>query len=208
MDRKKAMQILSLLKKHYPNANIMLARNKFQLLIATILSAQTADKQTVGVAKKLFARYKNAEQLANANRKDVEGIIKNIGLYRIKAARIIACSKMIVEKYNGKVPSTMKELIELPGVGRKTANIVLGKGFGKQEGIAIDTHAFRISRRLGLSKGKTALAVERDLMKLLPCNEWTRFTDMLIFHGRSICKAQKPKCKECFLSELCEWKNR
>ena len=199
------MQILSLLKKHYPNANIVLARNKFQLLIATILSAQTADKQTVAVAKKLFARYKNAEQLANAKQEDIERIIKSMGLYRIKAARIIACSKTLVKKYNGKVPGTMKELIELPGVGRKTANIVLGKGFGKQEGIAIDTHAFRISRRLGLSKGKTALAVERDLMKLLPKSEWTRFTDMLIFHGRNICKAQKPKCRECFLNKLCEF---
>jgi len=205
LNKEKAKRILQLLKKHYPNANIMLARNKFQLLIATILSAQAADKQTIVVAKKLFSHYKNAKQLANAKPEDVEDIIRSIGLYRIKAKRIIACSKMIVEKHNGKVPGTMKELIELPGVGRKTANIVLGKGFGRQEGIAIDTHAFRISRRLGLSKGKTALAVERDLMELLPKEKWTRFTDMLILHGRNVCKAQKPKCEECFLNELCEW---
>lgn len=202
------MRILSLLKRHYPDVNIMLAKNRFRLLIATILSAQTADKQTIAVAKKLFKRYKNAKQLANAKQKDVENIIKSIGLYRIKAKRIIACSKMLVEKYNGKVPDTMEELIKLPGVGRKTANIVLGKGFGKQEGIAIDTHAFRISRRLGLSKGKTAVAVEKDLMKILPKEEWTRFTDMLIFHGRNTCRAQKPKCGECFLSKLCEFKDK
>jgi endonuclease-3 len=205
LNRGKAKRILALLKKHYPNANIVLARNKFQLLIATILSAQATDRRTITVAKKLFSRYKNARQLAEADRKDVENIIRSLGLYRIKAARIIACSKMIVEKYNGKVPSTMQELIKLPGVGRKTANIVLGKGFGKQEGIAIDTHAFRISRRLGLSKGRTTLAVEKDLMKLLPKEEWTRFTDMLIFHGRNTCRAQKPKCKECFLRKLCEF---
>jgi len=206
MDKKRAMRIIALLKKKYPDAHIQLAKDRFQLLIATILSAQTTDRQTLTVAKKLFSRYKNAEKLASAEQKEVEEAIRSIGLYRIKAKRIIACSKIIVERHRGKVPDTMQELIKLPGVGRKTANIVLGKGFGKQEGIAIDTHAFRISRRLGLSTGKTALAVERDLMKLLPKSEWTRFTDLLIFHGRSTCKAQKPKCKECFLNELCEWK--
>ncbi|MCD6478738.1 MAG: endonuclease III [Candidatus Diapherotrites archaeon] len=207
MNRAKALKILELLEKKYPNANIMLARDKFQLLIATVLSAQTADKQTIKVAKKLFQKYGTPEKLAGASLKKIESTIKEIGLYKIKAKRIKSIAKTINEHYNGKVPASMEELLKLPGVGRKTANIVLGKGFGKQEGIAIDTHAFRISRRLGLSKGKTALAVERDLMELLPKEKWTRFTDMLILHGRSICKAQKPKCEECFLNELCEWKN-
>lgn len=205
MKRKTSEKILALLRSHYPDAEIRLPKNRFRLLIGTILSAQSSDRQTIAVAKKLFARYKNAEELAKAKRSDVEAIIRGIGLYKMKAERIIKASRILVEKHAGKVPDSMNELLELPGVGRKTANIVLGKGFGKQEGIAVDTHVFRLSRRIGLSNAKTAGGVEKDLMKLFPKSEWTLLTDLLIAHGRNICKAQRPRCEECFLKKMCKW---
>lgn len=206
MNRAKALKILELLEKHYPNANIRLARDKFQLLIATVLSAQTADKQTIKAAKKLFRKYATPKKLAEASLKDIESAIREIGLYKIKAKRIKAIAKIINERYKGEVPASMEELLKLPGVGRKTANIVLGKGFGIAEGIAIDTHVFRISKRLGLSNAKTPASMEKDLMRIIPKKYWISFTDMLIMHGRNICKAQSPRCNECFLENLCEWK--
>lgn len=206
MDKAKALKILRVLEKHYPNANIVLAKDRFKLLIATVLSAQTTDKQTIKVAKKLFERYGSPEKLSKADLREIEEIIRGIGLYRTKAKRIKSIAKIISERYNSKVPDSMEELLKLPGVGRKTANIVLGKGFGKAEGIAIDTHAFRISRRLGLSTAKTPENMEKELMRIIPKRYWIRFTDMLIMHGRHICRAQNPKCDICFLKELCEWR--
>jgi len=204
MRRKNIEQILKLLHRHYPDADILLPKNRFHLLVSTILSAQSRDKQTIAISKKLFKRYKSAEALSKAKQSDVEDIIRNIGLYKTKAKRIIEVSK-IIAKNHGRVPDSMEELLKLPGVGRKTANIVLGKGFGKSHGIAVDTHVFRISRRLGLSNASTSYGVEKDLMKQIPKNYWVKFTDLMIAHGRKLCRSKKPLCNKCFLAEICDY---
>ncbi|MEM4598869.1 MAG: endonuclease III [Candidatus Diapherotrites archaeon] len=205
MKHRKAKKVLEVLKKQYPNFCITLGRNSFEILISTMLSAQANDKQTIPASKELLKRYKSPQDLAMANAMDVERTIKRIGLYKTKARRVILASKILVEKYNGKVPSKMEELIKLPGVGRKTANIVLSKAFGKVEGIAVDTHVFRVSRRLGLSQGKTALAVERDLMDLYPQSEWCLINEIFIAHGRNTCKAKRPNCNICKIKAYCDF---
>jgi endonuclease-3 len=203
----KVKEIISRLEKRYPNARIALNfSTPLELLIATILSAQCTDARVNQVTQKLFKKYKTAEDYATANVKEFEKEIKSTGFYKNKAKNIIAAAKIIVEKFNGKVPDTMEELLLLPGVGRKTANIVLGNAYKKVVGIAVDTHVLRLSQRLGLSKKDNSEDVEKDLMKIVPKDKWFSISYLLIDHGREVCKARKPLCGECVLSDLCSYK--
>lgn len=176
----------------------------FQLAVATILSAQTTDESVNRVTPVLFRKYPDAESLARADIDDVRGIIKSIGLYNTKAKNIVSMARVIIEEYDGRVPDTMQELIKLPGIGRKTANIILSVGYGVVEGIAVDTHVFRISRRLGLASGKTPAAVESELLKILPKKYWPYVNHTLITHGRLVCRARRPDCDSCPVEEFCE----
>lgn len=177
--------------------------NPYQLLIAVILSAQTTDANVNKATPALFARYPTPEDLAAADPSEVEGYIRSLGFFRQKAKNIIAACQKIVTEFGGNVPDTMEGLTSLPGVARKTANIVLGEGFGKVEGIAVDTHVFRLAHRLGLSTEKDPDKVERDLMRLIPREHWHRVNYDLITHGRSICTAKRPACGACFLNDVC-----
>jgi len=202
-ERQRVENIIKVLKNTYPDAKIPLThRNPLELLIATILSAQCTDERVNKVTPELFKRYKTAKDLAAARQRDVEEIIRSTGFYKNKAKNIIACAKMIEEKYGGKVPSTMEELTSLPGVGRKTANVVLGGSFGVP-GIVVDTHVKRLAGRLGLTKEKDPEKIEMDLMRIVPEEEWSRFSLLLIFHGRNVCMARRPKCRECRIAVYC-----
>ncbi len=196
--------MLRRLAKEYPEAGTRLLHgNAFQLLVATILSAQSTDAQVNRVTKKLFREYRTPAEFARADLRELKKIVRSAGYYNQKARRIKESAKIISGKYRGRVPRSMHELVQLPGVGRKTANIVLSYGFGKDEGIAVDTHVFRLSRRLGLSSANTAEKVEKDLMELLPRKKWGTVNSILIFHGRAVCTARNPKHGECVLFELC-----
>ncbi|MBK5246971.1 MAG: endonuclease III [Peptostreptococcaceae bacterium] len=202
-DNKKINKILDILDCTYPNAECALDYGSvFQLLIAVTLSAQTTDKSVNIVTKKLFERYANAKQLSEANAQEVEGIIKQIGMYKTKTKNIIEISKKIAGMFNGEIPGEYEELVKLPGVGRKTANVVLSVGFGEQR-IAVDTHVFRVANRIGIAKGKDVLSTELSLMENIPRERWTQTHHGLIFHGRNCCKARNPNCKECPLNEDC-----
>jgi endonuclease-3 len=204
MDKVKAQKVLRLLKKHYPKAKIILNyHNPWELLVATILSAQCTDKKVNQVTEKLFKKYKTIKDYAVADPQEFEQDIRQTGFYRAKTRYIIESAKIILKKYGGQVPQTMKELIGLPGVARKTANIVLGNAFGIVEGIAVDTHVKRLSQRLEWTKNKDPAKIEQDLMRLFPKKEWFRLTYLLIEHGRAICHAQRPACDHCFLNKLC-----
>lgn len=193
------------LKKAYPNATTELAwRNPFELLIATILSAQTTDKKVNETTPILFGKYPTPQALANADLADVERIVKPLGYFRQKAKTIINTAKVLVEKFGSEVPKSMDELTQLPGVGRKTGAIVLSTAFGIQEGIAVDTHVQRVAQRLGLTKNKQPEKIECDLMALMPRKEWGQFGHTLVLHGRYVCLAKKPKCNECPLEMYCE----
>lgn len=177
--------------------------NPYQLLIAVILSAQTTDANVNKATPALFARYPTPQDLAAADPSEVEGYIRSLGFFRQKARNIVAACQKIVTEFGGNVPDTMEGLTSLPGVARKTANIVLGEGFGKVEGIAVDTHVFRLAHRLGFSTEKDPDKVERDLMRLIPREQWHRVNYDLITHGRSICTAKRPACGACFLNDVC-----
>jgi endonuclease-3 len=197
-------KILILLKKKYHKAKIALNyTNPLEILVSTILSAQCTDARVNLVTKRLFKKYRSVEDYARANIKTFEQEIRSTGFYRNKAKNIINAAKKIREDFNGKVPDSMEKLVQLPGVARKTANIVLFNGFGKVEGIAVDTHVRRLSQRLGFSKNDDPNKIEQDLMKLLDKKEWGIFNYLLIEHGRAICIAKKPKCLECILKNLC-----
>lgn len=200
--------ILDLLKEIYVDAETALDfENSYQLLVATILSAQTTDIQVNKVTKKLFPKYPSAQDLALASQEELENDIKTIGLYKNKSKNLIKTGKLLMEKYNGEIPRTREELMELAGVGRKTANVVLSNAFGIPA-IAVDTHVFRVSKRLGLAKGKNTLEVEKDLMEIIPEKDWNNAHHWLIWHGRLICKAQNPNCQECPLAQECFfWQN-
>ena len=201
---KKINTILTLLKKEYPQAKIALQfKNNWQLLVAVVLSAQCTDKQVNIVTHSLFKKYKTIQDYAKANLKTFESDIRSTGFYRNKAKNIIAAAKEILKNFNGKIPDTMEKLIQLPGVARKTANTVLFNGFGKVEGVAVDTHVRRLSQRLGLSKNNNPDKIEQDLIKILPKKEWGKFSYLFIEHGRSICIAKKPQCLECVLGKIC-----
>ena len=196
--------LIRLLRKHYPRARTALEfANPLQILVATILAAQSTDKLVNTVTPGLFRIYPTAEAFARADRAELERMIHSTGFFRNKAKHIIGAAQRIVAAYGGAVPDSMEELVTLPGVARKTANIVLSSGYGKAEGIAVDTHAGRLSRRLGLSREEDPVKVERDLMALVPKDDWLDFNFLLVEHGRAVCTARNPDCPGCFLKRLC-----
>jgi endonuclease-3 len=200
----KANEILALLKNEYPEIKIALHySNPLELLIATILSAQCTDKQVNAVTKKLFLKYRMLQDFIRVSQEELEKEIYSTGFYRNKSKNIIGACKIIVNEYNSKVPDTMEELLKLPGVARKTANIVLSGAFGKVEGMAVDTHVKRLSGRLGLTVHADPEKIEKDLMKIIQKNDWDIFSLLLINHGRKVCTARKPLCGECILNKLC-----
>lgn len=203
-NKNRVLGIIELLEKEHANVKIALDySSSLELLVATILSAQCTDKRVNMVTKKLFKKYRKAEDYANVDLEEFEEDIKPTGFYRSKAKNIKRCCQLLVEKFNSKVPKTMSGLLELPGVARKTANIVLSNAYGVIEGIAVDTHVRRLAKRLGLSEHEDPNKIERDLMEIVPKDRWMRITDLLIFHGRRICTARKPECKRCVLNRLC-----
>lgn len=196
--------IIRLLRKHYPRVRTALEfGNPLEILVATILAAQCTDERVNSITPALFRKYPNAEAFARADRAGLEQEIRPTGFFRNKAKHIIGASQRIIGEYGGVVPDSMEELLTLPGVARKTANIVLSAGYGKAEGIAVDTHAGRLSRRLGLSRQEDPVKVERNLMALVPKGDWLDFNFLLVEHGRAICQARKPDCQRCFLRRLC-----
>lgn len=206
--KKRAGHLLHILTKTYPHAKIALNyENNIQLLVAVILSAQCTDKKVNEVTARLFStkggKYKTAKDFANAKQTIFEKEIHQTGFYRAKARNIIAACKKIETEFGGKLPRTMADMLTLPGVARKTANVVLGNAYGVVEGIAIDTHMIRLSQRLGFTKQTDPVKIEKDLMVLFPQKQWFPLTYKLINHGRAICEAKKPKCVECPLNKLC-----
>lgn len=202
--REHAAAVFAGLHRLYPDAHCELVhRNAFELLVATILSAQCTDKRVNMVTPGLFKRYPTPAAMANATLADLEAIIRSTGFYRNKAKAIRGAAVAIVEHHGGKVPDTMDALLVLPGVARKTANVVLGNAFDRNEGVVVDTHVQRLSRRLGLTRQATPERIERDLMARFPAPQWCLLSHLLIFHGRRVCKAQKPMCEACELREMC-----
>lgn len=199
--------VLKLLPRYYPDAHCALDhKNAFELLIATILSAQCTDERVNIVTKGLFAKYPTPEKMAKAKQEDLEELIRSAGFYKNKAKNIKACSQALVEKHHGQVPETLEDLVHLAGVGRKTANVVLGNAFDITSGIVVDTHVTRLSNRLGWVKSEDAVAIEKRLCEFVPKQHWIKLSHELIFHGRQICKARKPLCERCFLLEHCPQK--
>ena len=204
----KVNEILDILKSTHPDARAELNyTNPYELLVAVILSAQCTDKRVNQVTPVLFSKYPTVYELSQADIVDVETIIKSCGFYHNKARAIVSASKKIVSDYDGKVPETREQLMSLDGVGRKTANVVYAVAFGG-DAIAVDTHVYRVSRRLGLSDGDTPSKVEKDLCATLPQSEWSHAHHLLIFHGRYICKAQRPLCEQCRLNGICQYRGR
>jgi len=203
-NKKRVSKIIDFLEKEFPNAKIALNhRNPLELLVATILSAQCTDERVNTVTKQLFMKYKKAEDYANANIAELEQEIRPTGFYRNKARNLKNTGEMLVKRFHSQVPKTMDEILELPGVARKTANIVLQNVYGVVEGIAVDTHVRRVTARLGLTANEDQDKIEQDLMKIVPRDKWKRTTDLLIHLGRRVCKARKPKCDICVLNKIC-----
>jgi len=204
MDKRTANKIHAILEREYPKATTALRHaNAWQLLVATILSAQCTDERVNKVTPGLFKKYKSIKDFASSDQKGLERDIRSTGFYRNKARNIIGAAKMVLGPFGGKVPRTMDELVLLPGVARKTANIVLFHAFGKNEGIAVDTHVKRLSERLGFSRNADPVKIEKDLMSLFDRPEWGKFTNILILHGRNTCGARKPACPNCVVKALC-----
>jgi endonuclease-3 len=200
----RAREVVGRLKKQFPEARTALSfANPLQLLVSTILSAQCTDARVNMITPALFAKYRTAGDFASAGRKELEMEIHSTGFFRAKAKNIINACRAIVDQHNAVVPKTMGELIALPGVGRKTANCVLGGAYGIQSGIVVDTHVIRISGRLGLTKQTDPERIEHDLMEIIPKKDWYRFSNLLILHGRKTCQAQKPQCLDCVLGDIC-----
>jgi endonuclease-3 len=196
--------ILDLLSQTYPGATCALNfQNPYQLLVATVLSAQCTDERVNMVTPEFFARYPNPAALATAPRGEIEESIRSTGFFRNKAKSLQECAQTILERHNGDVPGSMDKLVKLPGIGRKTANVILGTAFGIESGIVVDTHVRRLAGRLGLSKHNDPNKIEQDLMAVVPRDHWTLFGHQMILHGRRICVARKPKCSICPLSHLC-----
>lgn len=199
-----AADVLALLKKAYPDARCALDhRNAFELLCATILSAQCTDVRVNLVTPALFARYPTPFDLANAEPSEVQEIIKSTGFFRNKTKSLIGMAQALVADHGGEVPRTMEQLRKLPGVGRKTANVILGNAFGINEGVTVDTHVTRLSRLLGLSPEEDPVKIEQELMRLFPQEDWGPLSHLLIFHGRQVCIARRPRCGDCVLAQLC-----
>jgi endonuclease-3 len=201
----RAAQIVTLLEQAYPDARIALNfSNPLELLVATILSAQCTDERVNQVTASLFKTYRAARDYASADPEMLENEIHSTGFYKAKTTAVIGMAKALVGQHKGRVPETLEELVELPGVGRKTANVVLGNAYGK-EAIAVDTHVFRVSQRLGLAKSEDPDKIEVQLMEVIPRAKWTRFTHLLQAHGRRSCQARKPDCPRCPVRALCPW---
>ena len=199
-----ASEVFEKLFALYPDAHCELDyRNAYQLLVATILSAQCTDQRVNMVTPTLFARYPDAATLASAKQEDVEEIIRSTGFFRNKARNLIGMAGAVVDRHSGSIPATMDELVQLPGVGRKTANVVLGNACGINEGVVVDTHVQRLSNRLGLTSERDPVRIEQDLMKLYDRDRWTLLSHLLIWHGRRVCYARKPNCSGCALNTIC-----
>ena len=197
-------EVIPCLKEAYPEARTELVwENPLQLLVATMLSAQSTDVRVNEVTEELFKKYRTAEDYAEADLDRLEEEIRSVGFFRNKARSIKSMARALVEEHEGEVPRTMGELVALPGVGRKTANVVLGNAFGVDEGVVVDTHVRRLSNRLGLSKENDPEKIERDLLEIVPEEERTLFSHLLIFHGRRVCKSRKPDCPNCVLNHVC-----
>lgn len=202
--QQRTLVILERLHGEYPDAKCSLTyRNPFQLLVATILSAQCTDERVNQVTPALFKRYPKPADMANASADDLEELIKSTGFFRNKTKSLLGMSNALVDRHRSKVPDEMDALVDLPGVGRKTANVVLGNAFGKAEGVVVDTHVTRLSQRLGLTEHKDAIKIELDLMDLVPRGEWTIVSHLFIDHGRAVCKAPTPKCEVCVVNDIC-----
>lgn len=202
--RERVREIIARLRAEYPEAACSLEHaDPYQLLVATILSAQCTDERVNMVTPGLFRRYPGVEDLAGARTEDLEEMIRSTGFFRNKTKSLLGMSNAVVERHGGRIPDTMEELTQLPGVGRKTANVVLGNAFHKNIGVVVDTHVRRLSQRLGLSASDDPEVIEQDLMKVVPQDDWTDISHMLIYHGRAVCKAGKPRCGECVLNDLC-----
>jgi endonuclease-3 len=205
----RAAQILDLLEQAHPEAKCALHhRNPFELVAATILSAQCTDERVNQVTPGLFRRYPDARAMARAKPEHLEEIIRSTGFFRAKSRSLLGCARALSERHGGEVPRTMDEMTKLPGVGRKTASVVLGHAYDVAEGIAVDTHVLRVTNRLGIAKADDPVEVERQLMAIIPRERWTRTTDLVIFHGRKICTARNPACGKCPVFALCRWPNR
>jgi endonuclease-3 len=200
----RAGEVITRLKREYPNAATELDwRTPLDLLVATMLSAQSTDVRVNGVTNTLFEKYRTAQDYAEADPEELEDEIRAVGFFRNKARALRGMGRALVEEHGGEVPRTMEDLVRLPGVGRKTANVVLGNAFGIDEGVVVDTHVRRLSNRLGLSHERDPEKIERDLLRLVPEGERTLFSHLLIFHGRRVCKARKPDCPNCVLDDVC-----
>jgi len=202
--RKRIGRIVGILRREYPKSRTALEfQTPLQILVATVLAAQCTDERVNQITPALFKKYPSAAEFARADRAELEGEIRSTGFFRNKAKSIIGAAARIVSEYGGKVPDRMEDLLTLPGVARKTANIVLSSGYGIAEGIAVDTHVKRLSGRLGLSRQSDPEKIEQDLLKIVPREDWLDFNYMLVNHGRKVCQAKKPRCPECGLKELC-----
>ena len=203
--KNKVKQIISLLSQKYPSPKCALEHeNPWQLLVATILSAQCTDKRVNMITPNLFKKYPTVESFAKADIKELEEVIHSAGFYHNKAKNIISCAKELINKFNGILPQTLDELTKLPGVGRKTGSVLLGSAFGKAEGIVVDTHVSRLSQKIGLTKQSDPEKIEKDLMKIVEKKHWINFSHWLILHGRETCIARRPKCGECIISDFCD----
>jgi len=199
-------EIMKLLEKEYPESKTSLVfQNPFQLLIATILSAQTTDKLVNKITPILFEKFKSPSDFASSSVEEIEKIISSVNFYKNKAKNIKNLCEILVKQYNGKVPDKVEELIKLPGVARKTANVVVSQAFGKSEGIVVDTHVKRVSQRLGLTKNTEPSKIEQDIMKIIPKKNWIDFPFRLILHGRNVCKAKNPECLKCIIKNFCNF---
>ncbi len=208
-EAKRAARILDALQQAYPDATCALRhKNAFQLLVATILSAQCTDKRVNLVTPALFERFPSPAAMAAADSAELEELIRTTGFFRSKAKSLKGCATALVERHGGKVPRRLDLLVKLPGIGRKTANVVLGHAFGRAEGIAVDTHVLRLSGRLGLAESDDPATVEKQLMALVPTHRWIQATDLLIAHGRTVCDARRPACPSCALLPLCRYPGR
>jgi len=202
--KKKIMEIIKRLEKEYGRPRTALKfNNPFELLVAVVLSAQCTDDRVNKITPVLFKRFPGPKEIAEAGREEVEELVRSCSFFRNKAKNIHAAAKMIVERFGGKVPDTMEDLVRLPGVARKTANVVLYNAFGKNEGIAVDTHVKRLVKRLGISEEKDPVKIEKELMEIVPRDYWGPVTYLLIEHGRRVCKAKNPDCARCVLRDIC-----
>lgn len=202
--RERAAELFELLEEEYPGATVALEHdNSYELTVATILSAQCTDERVNRVTPELFRRFPDPESLAVAKQEEVEQVIHSTGFFRSKAKNLIGMAGRVVEHHGGGIPRTMRELTALPGVGRKTANVILGNSFGIDEGVVVDTHVKRLSKRLGFTRETDPVKVEKDLMELFPREKWTLLAHLMIWHGRQVCGARRPRCEACVVSPLC-----